>query len=116
MKEIVADKKYSAKLRKMRSVGESKEYLLRDGAEESPYLPDEVMVEWVKDFCNADDLVGVAPRDAWWLFNSFLYENELSDISSYRFYKIVRMAFSNITRKSVQIGKNKSVTVYAKLR
>lgn len=106
------EKKYSKRLRSFRVVGNEKSYLLNDGSEEKPYLPDDVVVEWIKDFCNIEDLVGVSPREAWQVFREFLYENDLYDIYENRFTKLVRVAFPELKRKRVRLGKHNLVWVY----
>lgn len=106
------EKTYSERLRKSRVISEEKSYLLNDNYTERKPLTDDEVIEQIKNFCNASDLVGVKPINAWNMFCGFIEENGLPYVFQDRFAKLVRRAFPGLRRKRVRLDKNNLIWVY----
>lgn len=68
--------------------------------------------EMLKDFCTADDLVGVPPAKAYEVFLEYLKENNIGSVSLTAFSRAVRAEFG-LKNKRVRVG-DKLPWVYAK--
>jgi hypothetical protein len=106
------EKIYSKNLRNARSVGVDKDYLLNGDLTDRTQLTDDAVIALIKEFCNASDLVGVKPIDAWKLFCEFIDDRGLSFVVKERFTKLIRKAFPELKRKRVRINKYDLIWVY----
>jgi hypothetical protein len=63
------------------------------------------IVERIKNFCKADDIIGVQPSTVFSLFDDFCEKNGLSKITSNSFGKVIKKLFG-VERKKVRKGKD----------